>query len=179
MKQEEQEQEQEQQQQNETTEAPRAKERNNEAVMGAFLSRLLAPQRDAKHTERLRAKVRGHIERMFPEAEAELRFAFATNAARQESGYDAARRIVARDLLVGRISACMVDPTTMGFSHVGGLRPEHARILRANNFSLYVKRGGKRPEGAKVRIFFPDAPEPAKQRSFGAKTWVPLEAEAQ
>src|SRR5271163_3272068 len=99
-------------------------------------------------TEALRAKVRGHIERMFPEAEAELGFASATNAARQEGGYDAARRIVARDQLVERISACMVDPTTMGFRHVG-LRPEHARILRANNFSLYVKRGGKRPEGAK------------------------------
>ena len=109
----------EQEQQNETTEAPRAKERNSAAVMGAFLSSLRTPQRDAKHTERLRAKVRGHIERMFPEAEAELGFASATNAARQEGGYDAARRIVARDQLVGRISACMVDPTTMGFRHVG------------------------------------------------------------
>lgn len=137
--------------------------RNDRPGFHDFMQYMLRPQPSAEEQskEKLRARLRRHIEAMIPEVD-------DTN---EERGFAVAQRIASRDHLVRQIANSMVEPTSGGFKFLRPLHDDWVRILRDNKFRLY-----RRDDKSTTRIYLPGASKSLLRNSMRNKPWHEVSA---
>lgn len=137
--------------------------RNNRTDFHDFMQHLFCPQPSAEEQskEKLRARLRRHIEAMIPEVD----------DANEEPGFAMAQRIASREHLVRQITNSMVEPTIGGFKFLRPLHDDWVRILRDNKFRLY-----RREDKSTTRIYLPGASESLLRNSMRNKPWREVSA---
>lgn len=128
-----------------------------------FMQNLLRPQPSAEEQskEKLRARLRRHIEAMIP----------VVDDANEERGFAMAQRIASRDHLVRQIAHSMAEPTSGGFKFTRQLDDDWVRILRDNKFRLYI-----RDDKPATRIYLPGASKSLLRNSIRNKPWHEVSA---